>query len=286
VYYSGVGEMTVEAELVAPLATARLVRYVTAVPSGGLLPDENAHRLDLCLSPRPADAGACYPQRWRSDRFERVGDIYFTPLGEAMCGRGGPGRTVSIVQLLRPHALEDWLEGVEWTDRKLEACLNIQNPHIRALLLRLAEETRHPGFASEAMAELIAAQVAIELARHCRGLQDRPASGGLAPWRLRLIEERLNELRTPPSLTELAKLCNISGRQLTRGFRVSRACSIGDYITEKRIANAKRMLAGRSSIKETAHDMGFGSPSSFCYAFRRATGETPGAFQQRAAALA
>jgi AraC family transcriptional regulator len=285
VHYSGVGEMTVEAELVAPLATARIVRYVTAVPSGGPLPDENAHRLDLCLSPRPADAGACYPQRWRADRFERVGDLYFTPFGEALCGRGGPARTVSVVQLLRPHALAEWLEGIEWTDAKLEACLNIQSPNIRALLLRLADETRHPGFASEVMAELIAAQVAIELARYCRDLQERPASGGLSPWRLRLIDERLNELRTPPSLSELAQLCNISGRQLTRGFRVSRGCSIGEYVTEKRIANAKRMLAAKRSIKVTAHDMGFGSPSSFCYAFRRATGETPGQFQQRAIAL-
>lgn len=283
--YSGIGSMIVEAELRAPTATARVIRYVTTSPSGGFLPDENAHRLDLCLSPRPADAGACYPGRWRADRYERVGDIYFTPHGEAMCGRGGPASTVSIVQLLQPETLHDWLPDAQWTDAKLQACLNVQSPNIRALMLRLAEETRHPGFGSEVMAELIAGQLSIEIARLYRDLQEQPNSGGLAPWRLRLIDERLNELRTPPSLTELAKLCNISGRQLTRGFRASRGCSIGDYVTEKRIANARRLLAAKKSIKEVAHEMGFASPSSFCFAFRRALGETPGQFQKRAISL-
>ena len=46
--------------------------------------------------------------------------------------------------------------------------------------------------------------------------EEGPASGGLAPWRLRLIEERLRELRASPSLSELAALCHLSVRQLTQ----------------------------------------------------------------------
>jgi AraC family transcriptional regulator len=72
-------------------------------------------------------------------------------------------------------------------------------------------------------------------------------------------------------------------RQLTRGFRVSRGCSIGDYLAQARIDMAKRRLASEESIKAVAIAMGFGSPSNFTSAFRRSTGMTPGQFRQRAA---
>jgi AraC family transcriptional regulator len=129
--------------------------------------------------------------------------------------------------------------------------------------------------------ELIIGQIGIELARYCRTIVERPAAGGLAPWRLRLIEERFVEERDAPTLSELAGLCGVSVRQLTRGFRVSRGCSIGEYIAERRIARAKHSLLGGETIKAIAYSLGFATPSSFCYAFRKATGETPRQFTQK-----
>jgi AraC family transcriptional regulator len=164
----------------------------------------------------------------------------------------------------------------------LEASLDIPNGHIHTLLLRLAEEAQHPGFASQVLVELISAQLGIELGRYCAAVADVPATGGLAPWRLRLIDERLREVRMVPTLTELASLCNLSVRQLTRGFRASRRRSIGDYFVQCRIDSAKRLLATDESVKAIAYALGFASPSSFSFAFRRATGETPREFRQRA----
>jgi AraC family transcriptional regulator len=106
-------------------------------------------------------------------------------------------------------------------------------------------------------------------------------TGGLAAWRLRLIDERLREIRAAPTLEELAKLCNLSVRQLTRGFRASRGRSIGEHVAQCRIENAKRLLATDESVKAIAYSLGFSSPSSFSFAFRRATGETPREFRQR-----
>jgi len=284
--YGRQGVQTIEAELHVPMATAQIVSFVTHEPSEGVIAEEDAYRLDLALSPRPANASACYCDRWRPDRFERVGDLFLLPLGEAMHGRGGIGRTHSIVQRLHADAVRLWLESdLVWTERKLEDCINLDNKRIRTLLRRLAHEVSHPGFGSDAMAELIAGQVAIELARHCRALRDEPASGGLAPWRLRLIDERLDDSCDTPTLAELARICSISGRQLTRGFRASKGCSIGDYIAARRIDHAKLALSADRSVKAIAHDLGFKSPSSFCYAFRRATGETPGQYQKRALTL-
>jgi AraC family transcriptional regulator len=182
---------------------------------------------------------------------------------------------------LNGDSFHQWIgEDIEWNDRQLEASLDIPTDQIRSLLHRLAQETRYPGFASHLMVELIAGQISIEIARYCQSVTDSPMTGGLASWRLKLIDERLAEVCKAPSLAELATLCGLSVRQLTRGFRTSRGCSIGQHVAQSRIKLAKRLLIGSESIKSIAYAMGFSSPSSFSYAFRRATGFTPGAFRQ------
>jgi AraC family transcriptional regulator len=75
-------------------------------------------------------------------------------------------------------------------------------------------------------------------------------------------------------------------RQLTRGFRANRGRSIGDHVAQCRLDNAKRLLATNESVKSIAYSLGFASPSSFCFAFRRATGETPRQFRQRTLRIA
>jgi AraC family transcriptional regulator len=180
--------------------------------------------------------------------------------------------------------LRRWSEDEpDWTDRLLESNLDLDNERLRAPLLRLAEELRHPGLASDALAELLLGQAAIELARHCAALKDPPAASGLSAWRLRLIDERLLEVRAPPTLDELARLCGLSPRQLTRGFRASRGASIGAHIAARRAEFAKRLLATDESLKSIAHSLGFASHSSFTAAFRRATGMTPRQFRQQLA---
>lgn len=261
--------------------TAQLVRFDMPGPNAGLLRADSAHRLDLCLTPRP-NARACYRDHWSAHRFERIGDIFLVPAGEALHAKGESGRQTSITCYLNIEPIRAWFDGeLEWTDRRLQATLDISNPNVRGLILRLGEELRYPGFASDALAELIAAQLAIELSRHYRAINSNSAAGGLASWRLRLIDERLADLHETPSLGDLANLCRLSVRQLTRGFRVSRGCSIGDHLANSRIDNAKRLLKTDACIKSIAHAMGFSSPSSFSYAFRRATGETPRQFRQR-----
>lgn len=275
--------MTIQAEIRNPLATAQLVRFDVSGPADNILRDKGDYWLDLCLTPRPRNARACYVDRWSPLRYERIGNMFLVPPGQRMHARsdGGPPQS-SILCHLSPERLREWFgEEFEWTDRRLAASLDISDANIRGLMLRLAEELRHPGFASEIMVELIIAQAAIELARYCATVQDAPSTGGLAPWRLRMIEARLNEVREPPTLQELAKLCNLSVRQMTRAFRVSRGRSIGDYVEHCRLENAKRLLATDESVKSIAYSLGFASPSSFSFAFRRATGETPREFRQR-----
>lgn len=274
---------TVEGELRVPNATVQLVHFHSAEPADDLLRVDDAYWFDLCLTPRPRNARACYPERWSAQRFERIGSVFLVPPHEVVRARSDDGiRQTSIILRLDPDSfrLHGGREPV-WTDRHLEASLDIPEPHIRSLLQRLAEEVRHPGFASETLVELIAGQLAIELCRYSSTIEEDPPQGGLAPWRLRRIDERLREVGEPPNLSELASLCQVSMRQLTRGFRASRHRSIGDTIADSRIDHARRLLASDQSVKAAAYSLGFASPSGFCFAFRRATGETPRQFQQR-----
>lgn len=275
--------MTVEGELRAPVATAQLVRFDFPEPIETVMHDAGTYRVDLCLTPRPGNARACYPDRWGSRRFEPIGNLFLVPPGEAMLAASdGCCQQASIVCQLEPEPLREWIDdGLAWSDRGLAASLDIRDRNLRNLLLRLAEEARHPGFASEMLVELIAAQMAIELARYSSASSRARPAGGLAAWRLRLIDERLQEVSAPPSLAELARLCGLSVRQLTRGFRESRGMSIGDHVSNRRVEHARALLATDASIKVIAYTLGFRSASSFAHAFRRATGETPSGYRHK-----
>ena len=272
---------TIEAELRAQVATAQLARYEVREPFDSVLREEAYCWLDLCLTPRLPGAQACYPNRWREHRFEQIGELFFVPPGEVMHARSGSGTLTSIVCRINPALMSKWFEGdLEWTEARLEAGLDIREKNMRCLLLRLAREVRHPGFASEMLVEVIASQLAIELRRYCAADPHCATARGLAAWRLSLIDERIRQLGKPASLAELAGLCDLSVRQLTRGFRVSRGCPIGQYVEQSRIEQAKRLLIAGNSAQTVAHSLGFSSLSTFSSAFRRATGLSPNRFRQ------
>jgi AraC family transcriptional regulator len=270
----------IDAEIDAPLALAQLARFDVPGPADNLYFDEESCWLDLCLTPRPANARARFRDRWGPHRFERVGPLLMLPRGEVVQFRSEGGRQASVTCQFKAEPVREWLEQeIRWSDRSLQASLDISDENIRNLLRRLSHELRHPGLARELMVELITGQIVIELARVCTESDAATGAGGLAAWRLRLIDERLAEVRDAPTLAELAGLCNMSVRQLTRGFRESRGCSIGDYVNQSRIDTAKRLLGGDQSVKSIARSMGFSSPSSFSYAFRRGAGVTPRQFR-------
>lgn len=273
--------ITIDGELCVPAAEVQLVHYNFTEPPDSMLHDDEMYRVELCLTSRPGNARACYRNRWSTHCFERIGNLFVVPPGEDLLVKSDYcGQQTGILCQLHAEHLRTLVDGdLEWTDRRLLASLDIRDANIQSLLLRLVEEVRYPGFASEMLVELIAGQMGIELGRYYTAITDSPMSGGLAPWRLRLIDERLKEVSKMPTLSELAELCQLSVRQMTRGFRASRGCSIGDYVANCRVEYAKQLLAAGHSIKFVAYSVDFSSPSSFCFAFRRATGLTPRQFR-------
>jgi AraC family transcriptional regulator len=274
--------MTVQAEARGRLLAAQLVGFHIPRPTESVLSDDSDYQLNFCLTPRPLYTRASYHRHWGPHRYEPLGEIFLIPPGEELHIKGGTGEQASLTCQIQADALYDIIgRRLEWTEQRLAAALDIGNARIRTLLLRLTEEVRHPGFAGAQMIEFLSGELAVELGRFCLEVAERAVTGGLASWRLRLIDERLNDDPTAPGLQELADLCTISVRQLTRGFRASRGCSIGDYIEQRRMETAKRLLMAGESVKAIAFAMGFASPSSFTFAFRRAVGISPTHFRTR-----
>jgi AraC-like DNA-binding protein len=100
-------------------------------------------------------------------------------------------------------------------------------------------------------------------------------------WR-RTVDAYVDEclrLRTPPRVTELAALLQMSAVRLTRLLRHSLGVSPSHYIKERQIAHAKRLLEGDAALDEIAVAAGFGTPRTFFRAFSRRTGLTPAAYR-------
>lgn len=276
------GLALIEAELNLPAAMVQIYQFDLIEQMHRTLREDHAYRLDLSLSPRLPGTGLCFADHWSSRRFEQPGQLFLLPPGETLNVRNGIGRQGAIICRLPAGTIHESFEGnFEWTDQRLEASLNINSLPISNLLLQLGEEARHPGFASAVLSEAIAIQIAVYLQRYYRGVEKNPAPGGLTPRRLRLIDERLREMEHPPVLSELASLCKLSVRQLSRAFRASRGISIGEHVARYRFAHAMRLLGEGGSVKSVAYAMGFASPSSFSYAFRKATGMAPNQYRDQ-----
>jgi transcriptional regulator GlxA family with amidase domain len=67
---------------------------------------------------------------------------------------------------------------------------------------------------------------------------------------------------------ELAKLCNLSVRQLERNFHHNLERSPQDWLNEERIKAARQLLLSGKPVKKVASDLGFKQVSHFYRQFK------------------
>jgi transcriptional regulator GlxA family with amidase domain len=77
---------------------------------------------------------------------------------------------------------------------------------------------------------------------------------------------------------ELAKLCDLSVRQLEREFQRQLARTPQDWLNEQRIKAAQQMLLSGQPVKKVALDLGFKQVSHFCRQFKIQNNITPTQF--------
>ncbi|CAG9166048.1 helix-turn-helix transcriptional regulator [Cupriavidus pinatubonensis] len=234
--------------------------------------------LDQCLDERSAlDRGTFVGNGGYMD-FAPLGDSLLVPAGQTFHVRCGPIRRRVVCCMFEA----EWLDGLrdwQWGAAELDMCRDLRLPAVRDTMLLLAREALEPGFGSECLAESLVHAMLVHVARRFRSFQTARKGAGakLAPWQLRLIRERVEAASGPsPGITELAAACRISPRHLARVFKQSTGTTLGAFIADARIRQAKSLLSRRDVlIKAVAFECGFQSAAAFGAAFRKTTGRTP-----------
>lgn len=274
------GAEVMEASFATPSANVTIMRYHMPEPFALEVQPREMGRLYVLLT-RHRRRGALGS---RSQQDVPLGEVMFVPPNTPFRIQAEPGRhRVLICYLANRDDDGDWRP----TDAQLNASVDITERHIRELGRRLAFEALHPGLASQSVIEAISHVLITDLTRFYLSLKERegPQCGGLSPWRLRLIEERVAQDGPPPSMDELAKLCGLSARQVRRCYSQSRQETLGSYMTRVRMDRGKALLATDRPITAVAEQLGYSCASSFAAAFRAAVGVSPREYRAHCRAM-
>jgi AraC family transcriptional regulator len=126
--------------------------------------------------------------------------------------------------------------------------------------------------------------LAIELSRSDdNALRDvAPIRGGLACWQKRAVARYIEEhLGEQICLGTLAQLARVSQHHFCRAFKKSFGIPPHQYHVQRRVEQAKLLLADQStSITDIGLTLGYSQTSSFSLAFRKNTGWTPSDYRR------
>lgn len=211
---------------------------------------------------------------------EPISRIFIIPPAQTMQFNSLEGRSRSIRCALDAELFDSFLADVpNWSadERAIHAAFHISGGEIEWVLRRMYRELRQPDFATPQVIECLAKQLTAEIIRalKLRGEDASRRVGGLAPWRLRLIRQRLRDAGPLPDLDELAGLCDMTVRHLSRAFRTETGQTIGKYVESAMVDRATGMLGTGAPVGDVATALGYATSRSFAAAFRRATGLLP-----------
>ena len=89
----------------------------------------------------------------------------------------------------------------------------------------------------------------------------------------------IQNLATPPCVSELARQVHLNERKLKEGFRQVFNTTVFGYLTQQRMARACQLLSQQKSIPMVAAAVGYASSTAFSGAFRRRFGISPKQYQ-------
>jgi len=110
----------------------------------------------------------------------------------------------------------------------------------------------------------------------------RPTAGGLAAWQRGRAAELLREnLDGTVRLADLARECELSVSHFARSFKASFGVTSHQWLTARRIARAKELLAlTNMPLADVGSHSGFGDQAAFTRTFHRVVGATPGQWRR------
>jgi AraC family transcriptional regulator len=224
-------------------------------------------------------------------RFEgRVlaNEVAVVPAGSSWACRSESSDLPTMLLLyLRPLFVRSAAGELNFTrGTDLTPQIGFKDKHICHVALSLLHELNEANVVGRLYADSLATGLAIQLVRHYSSLKDiHVGHGGMAPHKLRqaiaLIDHHLyDEEEGRVALRTVANAVRMSYFHFSRAFKQSMGMTATNYIAERRIERAKKMLEETElPISEIALRSGFSSQSHFTTAFRRLAGATPKAFR-------
>src|SRR5713101_1477574 len=150
--------------------------------------------------------------------------------------------------------------------------------------LKLKSLVESPGSMQRQYAEALGIVLTHELVRinGDGGFRGPVSRGGLAPWQQKRVASYIEEhVADDIPLATLAELARLSPYHFSRSFKHSFGMPPHRYHANRRIEQAKRLLANRElSVTAIALDVGFSETSTFSAAFHRLTGQTPSGYRR------
>lgn len=209
--------------------------------------------------------------------------LTFAPAGHAYREWHDPRTLTGMTYFyFDPAELEADFEGSQ--DVAFAPRLFFEDATIWSTASKLKQAIQHSGTENRLYVEALGVVLVHELIRLNRGAPraDAQLRGGLAAWQQRIVTSYIEEhLSEQIPLAALAQLARLSTYYFCRAFKQSFGVPPHRYHIERRIEQAKVMLAGRkSSITEIGLTLGFSETSSFTAAFRKIAGQTPSSYQR------
>jgi AraC family transcriptional regulator len=218
-----------------------------------------------------------------------TGEVAIIPAGTSWSLQSEGSHSPNVLLLyLRPLFVRSAVTELNFSYKEIALTpqIGFGNKHIRHVAMSLLHELNDATIGSRLYADSLATALAMQLVRRYSSIQDvQIGHGGMAPHKLRkalgLIDQHLaeeEEGRVP--LRVVAKEVGMSYFHFSRAFKQSMGMTLTNYVAERRIEAAKKMLQETElPIAEIALRSGFSSQSHFTTSFRRVAGATPRAFR-------
>ena len=197
-----------------------------------------------------------------------------------------PSHTLHLY--LDPQFLRTTAESidVDYNQVSIAPQFGIRDEHIHHIGMSLRHELKDSNVIGRLYADSLAKVLAMQLVRRYSYLKDLQTSrGGMAPRKLRkaieFIKDNLDQEQTV-TLSAVSEAVQMSYFHFSRAFKQSMGISPNAYMTEQRIARAKKWLSDTDlPIADIALRAGFASQSHFTTTFRKLVWTTPKAFRDR-----